>query len=191
MAANTGLINLLPTKVTIPFSNVTFGENIVDTTGTPYIAYRQLPDNRTAGSEVVFKAEAGGEPYSYGTSGTVLDTGTVGRLYLLDYNTVTETGNLEYRKLQNHDLHRSADATGQFFSDNLEITYFNNKDKLEQAIQWQVVDVFREADGYTDPRKVRVAPIDTDNDLVPDRPLQFSEYVNSNDFLYIWCLLCP
>ena len=185
VAANTGLINLLPTKVTIPFNNTSFGQNIVNTTGTPYVAYRQLPDNAASGSEVIFKAESGGEPYSYGASGTVLDTNTVGRLYLLNYDIVTETGNLEYRKLQNFDLHRSADSTGQFYSDKLEITYTNNKDKLEEAIQWAVTDVFREADGYTDPRKVKVAPIDSDNDLVPDRPLQFSEYVNNNDFLYM------
>ena len=185
VAANSGVINLLPTKISIPFSNVTFGENIVNTSGTPYIAYRQLPTNSTPGNEVIFKAEAGEDPISFGASGTVQDLNTIGRLYLLDYDVTTETGNLEYRSLQNHELHRSADNSGQFFSDKLAIIYSNNKDKLDQAIQWNIVDVFREADGYTDPRKVKVSPIDSDNDLVPDRPLQFSEYVNNNDFIYM------
>lgn len=183
VAANTGLINLLPAKITIPFSNTTFGENIVDDSGTPYIAYRQKITNGADGSEVVFKAEAGQTPVSYGIAGTVLDTSEEGRLFLLDYDINSQRGNIEYRSLQNHDLHYSADRTGAFSQDKLAITYLINKDKLEQPIQWQISSVFKEADGYTDPRKVRVAPIDSDNDLVPDRPLQFAEYVGEKDLI--------
>ena len=184
VAANTGMINLLPTKISIPFNNSTFGVNIVkDSGGTPFVSYRQLPTDLGTGNEVIFKAEAGGTTYSYGASGTVLDLNTEGRLVLLDYDSASETGNLEYRNLQTHTLHRSVDSTSQFSADKLEITYTNNKDKLELPIEWQIVDVFKEADGYTDPRKVRVAPLDTDGDLVPDRPLQFSEYVGPQDLL--------
>jgi len=184
IAANTGLISVLPSKITVPFNNTTFGVNVVESTGTPFIAYRQLPNNGVPGTdEVIFKAEEGGVPYSYGEGGNSLDSSTVGRLYLLDYNPVTETGNIEYRNIQNHDLHSSSDITGAVSRDKLVLRYITNKEKLSVPIDWELIDTFKESDGYVDPRKVKVAPIDTDRDLVPDRPLQFSEYVNPEDYV--------
>ena len=183
ITTNTGLISVLPSKINIPFTNATFGINIVEDSGTPFIAYRQVPANAPPGQEEVFKCDVGQPAYSYGVNGAALDTNTEGRLLLLDYDPVTETGNLEYRSIQNHDLHYSADKTGTIFSDKLAITYVNNKQKLDEPIVWSIEETFKEADGYIDPRKIKVVPIDTDGDLVPDRPLQFSEYVNINDFV--------
>jgi hypothetical protein len=58
-----------------------------------------------------------------------------------------------------------------------------NKAQLDLPVEWDVVEVFKESDGYTDPRKVKVSPLDTDGDLVPDRPLQFEEFVGDSDIV--------
>lgn len=184
VSPGSGTITSLPSKITLEFDDATFGTRIVDESGiVPYIAYRQIPDSGTPGSEIVFKAEAGNIALSYGVDGTTLDSNTQGRLRFVSWNDVDKTGVLEYTKIQDNDFHSSADITGETSSDKLRVQYITNRDKLDQDIDWDVVDVFREPDGYTDPRKVIVAPRDTDDDLVPDRPRQFSEYVGSTDLV--------
>ena len=182
IANATGVISSIPFKITIPFDDGTFGTRIVDETEvTPYIAYRQLPNNGVPGEEEIFKALVDDTTYSYGLDGTTLDTGTEGRLKFVSWDTVTKTGVLEYTRLEINDYHYSKDKSGAFSTDKINVTYINNKDKLDENIVWEVVDVFKEPDGYTDPRKVIVAPLDSDSDLVPDRPRQFEEYVGTND----------
>ncbi len=85
---------------------------------------------------------------------------------------------------EENDLHFSKDRTATFSQDKLEVYYENNKEKLDQEITWEVLETYKETDGYTDPRKVRVAPISSNGDLVPDRPLQFEEFVDSTDEVY-------
>lgn len=182
---NTGQITSLPNKITIPFNNQTFGTQIVDTIGTPYIVYRQLPDGGSPGTTptLIFKGEVGQPAISYGVDGTTPDPSVTGRLQLKDYDLLTGTGNLVYSKIQFNDFHYSFDVTNQLSRDKILVEYINNKDKLDDVIKWQIVDVFKEADGYVDPRKVKVAPLDTDSDLVPDRPRQFAEFVGPADLV--------
>jgi len=182
IANATGVISSIPFKISIPFNDATFGTRIVDETeATPYIAYRQVPTNGVPGEEEIFKALVDSTTYSYGLDGTSLDTSTLGRLKFVSWDSVAKTGVLEYTKLEVNDYHYSKDLSGSFSSDKLAITYFNNKDKLDQDIVWEVVDVFKEPDGYVDPRKVVVSPLDSDSDLVPDRPRQFVEYAGLRD----------
>jgi hypothetical protein len=174
IANNTGQLSRIPGQIVIPFNNTTFGTNILDANGN--ITYRNSTSNGT--EALVFHGNA--VAYSYGTTGTVLDTSIEGRLFLANANVAAQTGNLIYSSLEDNVYHLAGDRFDQY-RDQLVVTYTANKERLTQPIDWQVVDVYKYADGYTDPRKVIVAPIDSDGDLVPDRPLQFSEYVDSND----------
>jgi hypothetical protein len=61
------------------------------------------------------------------------------------------------------------------------VNYLVEKEALDLPIDWSISDVYKYTDGYVDSRKVVVSPIDTDSDLVPDRPLQFYEYVGTDD----------
>lgn len=181
---NTGTITALPSKITFNFNDNTFGSSIVNETGaTPYIIYRQRPADGASGSEVIFKAELDTAPVSWGSDGSTEDTSTNGRLWLTAYDSGTGEGTLEYRDIQLNDLHASADRTSTVFRDKLGVYYMHNKAELDHPIEWDIVDLFKETDGYTDPRKVKVTPFDTDGDLVPDRPLQFSEYVGPRDLV--------
>ena len=182
IANNVGRITSLPNKIVINFNNTTFGTNIVDTTTTPnFIAYRQVPENGAPGTEVIFKAEVGNTSVSsYGTNGATQDAATTGRLHFKSYDAATGEGVLEYTDVQLNDFHFSKDRTNRFSQDKLQVYYENNKEKLDQPIEWEVLETYKEPDGYSDNRKVRVAPLDSDGDMVPDRPLQFEEFVDPN-----------
>lgn len=176
IANNTGQISRIPSSIVIPFDSTTFGQNILDANGN--ITYRQFITGTV--TETIFHGNS--VCYSYGASGTAIDTATTGRLYLANANVTSGTGNLVYSQLDQNDYFISRDRQTSF-SDKLIITYETNKDRIQQDIEWQVLDVYKYADGYVDPRKVIVAPIDSDGDLVPNRPLQFSEYVDRNDII--------
>jgi hypothetical protein len=181
---NTGSITSIPRSFRINFSDATFGTRIVDESEvTPFIAYRQTPDNGLVGSEVVFKALLNSTTYSYGVAGTTEDTEIQGRLKFIEWDSITKTGTLEYTRLNLTDYHYSRDITGEFSMDKIAVLYHENKEKLDTVIDWEIVDVYREPDGYTDPRKVKVIPRDSDGDLIPDRPLQFHEYVGQSDLV--------
>ena len=182
---NLGQVVSLPNKIKIRFNNRTFGENIVKVSGSnTFVTYRQIPSNGLYGSEVVFVAKVGqSEAYSYGADGSTLDSSTTGRLTLLDYDPNKEAGNLLYDNIQENDMHWSKDGSGYISQDKLELTYISNKSNLEEPIIWSVQDVYRETDGYTDPRKVKVAPLDVDGDLVPDDPRQFAKFVGVSDLI--------
>ncbi len=202
IANNMGTIQSLPSKITIPFNSTTFGSNFVDTSeAIPYIVYRQLPNEGAPGQEKIFKANAqvvtadgvagtgsgiDDTVKSWGTDGAAQDgSPDLGRMFLKSYDTVTGVGKIEYTRVQNGDYHYSRDGTANPpYRDKLVIHYENSKEKLDKPIEWEVVDSFKETDGYTDNRKVIVAPLDTDNDLVPDRPIQFLEYVDTTDYVF-------
>lgn len=185
IANNTGQITSIPSKITIPFTSDTFGQDIVTVSGAnTYITYRQLPSGGTTGSEVIFVGMVGEDAYSYGVTGASRDpANVVGRLKLVSYDSAASTGVLEYVDLQNNDLHYSKDRTGTISKDTLRVNYRSNKGKLDLPVKWQISDVYKETDGYVDPRKVKVAPIDTDSDMVPDDPRQFSNYVGPEDLV--------
>jgi hypothetical protein len=173
IANNTGQINKIPSQIVIPFNRNTFNGNIIDPV-TGNITYRLLSDDGT--SLLVFSGNA--NCYSYGTTGlSPVNTGVTGRLYLANANVTAQTGNLVYSGLQLNRYHYSVDRTSAVSNDKLIVDYIQNKERLDREIEWEVSDVYKYSDGYVDPRKVIVAPIDSDNDLVPDRPLQFKEYV--------------
>lgn len=173
IANNSGQISKIPSSITIPFNSTTFGGNIIDPV-TGNITYRLTSDDGT--STLIFSGNA--NCYSYGTTGlSTVDTNVTGRLYLSNANVTAQTGNLVYSSLQFNQYHNSADRTSAVSKDKIIVDYVQNKERLDQEILWEVVDVYKYNDGYTDPRKVIVAPVDSDSDLVPDRPLQFKEYV--------------
>jgi len=173
IANNSGQINKLPSSITIPFDQTTFGGNIIDTS-TGNITYR-LP-NDSGNSILIFSGNT--TCYSYGTTGLAnVDTSVSGRLYLANANVTAQTGNLVYTNLQYNQYHYSTDRTSALSKDKIIIDYVQNKERLDREIVWEVVDVYKYNDGYTDPRKVIVAPVDSDKDMVPDYPLQFKEYV--------------
>jgi len=202
IANNIGTIQSLPSKIDIPFNNTTFGSNFVDTSeAIPYVIYRQVPNGGSPGGEKIFRANAqvvtadgvagtgsglDDTSKSWGTDGTSQDTSPdLGRILFKSYDTVTGVGKLEYNRVQNGDYHYSRDGSANPpYRDKIVIHYENSKEKLDKPIEWEVVDSFKESDGYTDNRKVIVAPLDTDNDLVPDRPIQFLEYVDDSDYVY-------
>ena len=82
---------------------------------------------------------------------------------------ITQTGTLTYGNLQqpNGFLHAS-DSSTNISTDKINVKYFNDKEKLDEDIVWTIPDTFKEADGYCDARKVKVAPTDSNEDLVPN-----------------------
>jgi hypothetical protein len=177
IANNSGQINKIPSQIVIPFNSTTFGGNIIDST-TGNITYR-LPSNDGT-SLIVFSGNA--NCFSYGTTGlSSVDTSVTGRLFLANANVTAQTGNLIYSDLQLNRYHYSTDRTSAVSSDKILVDYVQNKERLDQEIEWEISDVYKYNDGYVDPRKVIVAPIDSDGDMVPDRPLQFKEYVYDNN----------
>jgi hypothetical protein len=178
VANNTGQIQSLPSYINVNFESNTFGTGIVDETTTPNaIYYRQVPDDGSPGSELIFRANVGGIPHSYGTDGNTPNDSITGRLKLISFDTTTKRGVLQYTDIQQNDFHYSADRTGKISKDKLQVNYTTSKDKLDLPVHWEISDVFRESDGFTNPNKVRVVPVDIDGDQVPDRPRQFTEYV--------------
>jgi hypothetical protein len=186
IANNSGVISVIPDSFDFAFDDNTFGVNVVDETGTAFILYRGKPiggSNPNASAPLIFKAEVGSESYSMGADGTVVDTGTKGHLDLLTWDAGTRTGTLRYKNLHDGAHHRTSDRTGAFSTDKLSVYYNDSREQLSEAITWEIVDVFREPDGYVDPRKAIVLPIDTDGDLVPDKPRQITDYVGPRDLV--------
>ena len=169
----TGRIEHFPANISVNFDNTTFGYNLFDSTGN--INYKQ--ENTVTGLVEFFSGNA--SIYTYGASGGSLDTGTTGRIFLSSANQTAQTGTITYTGVQGATgfLH-IADSSSNYSTDKVNVIYLNDKEKLDQDIKWAITDTFTEADGYTDPRKVKVAPIDSDEDLVPDRPLQYDEFVS-------------
>ena len=175
----TGRIEHLPANITVNFDNTTFGYNLFDSTGN--INYKQ--ENTVTGAVEFYSGNA--NIFSYGVSGSSLDTGTTGRILLSNADATAQTGTLTYTGVQNATgLLHASDSSSNFSVDKLNVIYFNDKEKLDKDIIWSISDTFTESDGYVDPRKVKVAPIDLDEDLVPDDPLQYDDFVSSQSLVF-------
>ena len=176
-----GRIEHFPGKIIVDFDNTTFGYNIFDADGN--VTY--LQENSGVGTSEYFKAFANGTSHSFGINGSTANTSALGKITITNANAVAQTGTLTYDDLQTSAafLH-AADSSSNFSVDKLRVIYLNDKEKLDKDIKWTISDTFKEADGYCDPRKVKVAPIDSDEDLVPDDPLQYDDFVNSESLVF-------
>lgn len=170
VADNSGQISRLPSTLTIPFSNTTFGNTIVNSEGN--IAYYQFND--VDGVTEIFTGNV--------TTVSSTNPSVEGRLTLADWDPITETGNLLLSNIADN-VYLFARDSERLAQDELQITYLTDTQRLDRPIVWQIQDNIRYPDGFVDPSKVTVTPIDSDGDLVPDRPLQFDEFVSPNDVL--------
>ena len=176
-----GRVEHFPANIVINFDNTTFGYNLFDSTGN--IVYRG--ENTGTGVNEIYKAFANGVSHSFGVNGASANVSASGKLVLSNANAVAQTGTLTYTNLQTATgfLHAS-DSSTNFSVDKLKVIYLNDKEKLDKDIVWTISDTFKEADGYCDPRKVKVAPIDSNEDLVPDDPLQYDDFVSSQSLVF-------
>ena len=69
-------------------------------------------------------------------------------------------------------------------ADKLQIVYKNVSEALDKPLEFEIIDSYRYSDGYADPAKVIVKPIDTDYDGFPDNPDLFDRFVGSTDFVF-------
>jgi len=178
IANNSGRINSLPSNITIPFNNTTFGFNIIN--GSGEVVYRDY--NTTTNMFETYRATTSGTT-SFGVSNGA-DTGTAGRILLANANVAAQTGNLVITNMFSNNYTHAFDSTGQATQDRVLVNYKKSKEQLASSVDWNVVAPIKYNDGYTDNRKVVVSPIDTDGDLVPNRPLQFREFVNNGDLVF-------
>lgn len=68
--------------------------------------------------------------------------------------------------------------------DRMDIIYQNVREVLDAPLQFEVVDPYKYSDGYADPSKVVVTPLDSDYDGFPDQPDLFDSFVSSDDFVF-------
>jgi hypothetical protein len=156
---NTGTISSLPDSLSVPFTNTTFGHNILDSNGN--IAYRFEQTDITAGNG----SNKGG-----------------GHLYVTNVDVANQTGTLIVENFDNT-RHFAVDATGLSSKDVVSVDYVRSKNQLETPILWAAVKNFVYSDGYTDARKVQVTPFNSTNDDSPDNPIQFNEFVGPSDLI--------
>lgn len=170
IANNVGQLTRIPSNITLSFTNNTFGYSIVDSSGNiAYKAYNPVDDTTD-----VFLGNAA--PVSQSNANVT------GPISIVDWNSSTGQGNLLITGLaDNHYLY--ATDRERLAQDELQITYVTDTARLDRPVVWRINDTFTYSDGYTDASKAVVAPIDTNGDLVPDRPLQYSEYVDSTDIV--------
>jgi len=195
VANNMGRVSRIPGSLNVEFTNATFGYNIFDSTGN--ITYKQYNPTTSQveiyhGNTMVIPGNANSRVLSYGVSGNTVPlahggTGTNydGNVQLLAANLSAKTGTLNYGNLEDNNYLYATDITAVTSTDKIKIRYENYKERLTENIDWHIVDIFKESDGYTDPCKVVVAPYDTDNDLVPDKPLQFKDFVGVDDLVFL------
>lgn len=185
---NEGRISKLPSNIRLSFSNITFGYNIMDPNGN--ITYKAL--NPVTGLVEIYHGNAigGNVAYSYGVNGTTVPiahggagANYQGSLQIISSNISAETGVIEYDDVSNNQYLYATDTTGAISRDKIIVEYKTAKDRLDEDLVYTINDVFKYADGYTDNRKVKVSPVDTDGDLVPDKPFQFNEFVSVSDLI--------
>ena len=161
---NAGVVDSLPT-VNIEFTSATFGSNILDSNG--HIAYSYNKEGTTYSSYRTLAPGSAGDNFG---------------LYLLDSNVTTQSGNLQIKLDERH--HYGIDGTArQNRSDKVFIKYIQDTGRLEKPILYSAVGNFVYNDGYTDPKKIKVTPINTQGSDSPDNPIQFSEFVGTDDIV--------
>ena len=156
---DTGVVNSLPT-ITIPFSNTTFGGNILDGSGN--IRYRYNNVNQPSLAPSV--------------------SGDGNGFYLLDSNVTTQTGNIKVELNTRH--HYAVDnTTRNNRSDTISVKYVNDNARIDSPIIYSAIGNFQYPDGYTDPKKVKVTPVNTQSSDSPDDPIQFEKFVGDDDII--------
>jgi len=177
-----GAVSKLPINFQIEFSNTTFGTNIL-TGSEGNITYKQLnPDTNIIEIYHGNNLQVGGNVYSYGATGAVYNASAIGSVLLVDANATAGTGTIQYNDLDDNNHLYASDSVG-VSRDKITVSYLNSREKLENNIEWDIIGPYQYEDGYTDPSKVKIAPVDTDGDLVPDRPQQYDEFVGQNDLV--------
>lgn len=181
IANNSGRISTWSANIVVPFNANTFGFSILDPV-TANVVYRDL--NTDTDQFEVFQANASGVTKSFGLDGTTYNAAADGRIILSDLDNTSGSGNLVITRMFENNYTYVFDSTGRASQDKLVVRYRNNKNKLDENIDWNIISPIKYDDGYTDNRKVVVTAVDTDNDLVPDRPLQFREFVGEQDLIF-------
>ena len=181
IANNSGKITHWCSNITVPFTNTTFEYNILNATSgnVVYKDYNSVNDRFE-----IYQANSSGVTYSFGVDGNIYDGSSPGRLILSNADVLAQTGNLVITGMDDNKYTYVVDSTGAPSKDQLIVTYKTDKRKLERDVDWMVVSPIKYNDGFTDNRKVVVTALDTDGDLVPDRPLQFREIVSQEDLVF-------
>ena len=160
---NSAKLSALPSSITIPLSK--FG---VSLTGgaNGNIAYV----NYDTGSSS-YKSFTGNATT---TTFEVGDTATEGHIDLLSNSAI---------KISDFDS-LSSRWNGFKHADKMQIVYKNVKESLDKPLEFEIIDSYRYGDGFADPAKVVVKPIDSDYDGFPDDPDLFDSFVGSTDFVF-------
>jgi hypothetical protein len=64
--------------------------------------------------------------------------------------------------------------------DTINLLKLNSSNKLQESKSYRISGYYVYDDGYTDNSKVKVTPIDLDNDFLPDDPRHFLNIVENN-----------
>lgn len=160
---NSAKLSALPSSITIPLSK--FGTSVVGG-ANGNLAYV----NYDVGS-ASYKTYTGNATT---TTFEVGDTANEGFIDLLSDSSI---------KVSDFDS-LSSRWNGFKHADKMQIVYKNVKESLDKPIQFEIVDSYRYSDGFADPAKVVVKPIDTDYDGFPDDPDLFDKFVGSTDFVF-------
>ena len=179
VANNSGRINSLPSNITIPFNSTTFGYPILASNNI--IKYRDYNSDNAAFE--TYHASATDGTFSWGAADNG-NTTVAGRIVLANADYATQTGNLVITNMFANYYTYAFDSTGKATQDKIIVNYKQSKEKLDASIDWNVVAPVKYNDGYTDNRKVVVSAIDLDGDLVPNKPLQFREFVTKQDLIF-------
>jgi hypothetical protein len=162
IVADTGVIDSLPT-ITIPFTNATFGGNILD--GSGRIKYRYNNVDYTLATTDTAGLSPAGVSFLLTESNAAVGTGKI----TVDLN------------LRNH--YAVDDTSRNNRSDVISVKYVNDNSRLESPIVYSAIGNFSYPDGYTDPKKVKVTPVNTASSDSPDNPIQFEQFVGSDDII--------
>ena len=181
LSNNSGLINFWPNNVNVSFTTTTFNSNIYAAGGN--VLYR---DQLANGTQRVFIAQSNGttlDKDSNSLPGRIRNFANASQIAAGEGTLVVTNwdGNLKPAVMRHTFVE---DKTGIRSQDKFDVNYKQDRRKLEEDIIWEIVDVIKYDDGYTDNRKVCVAPIDTDGDKVPDNPIQFEEFVSDDDLIF-------
>ena len=161
---NSGLIDSLPI-VNVAFTNATFGVNILDNNGN--IAYSYNKEGTSFNNNRTLGPGAAGDGFG---------------LYLLDSNVTTQSGNLQIRLDERQ--HYGVDSTArQNRSDTIEVRYVTDTTRLEDPIIYSAIGNFTYPDGFTDPKKIKVTPVNTEGGDAPNNPIQFADFVGRDDIV--------
>ena len=102
--------------------------------------------------------------------------------YLLNSNVTSQTGELKVELNTRH--HYAVDSTTRNNrSDTISIKYVNDNARIDSPIIYSAIGNFKYADGYTDPKKVKVTPVNTQSSDSPDDPIQFEKFVGDDDII--------